>query len=560
MVRYPRLAAPALLVAGLLLPAAAHAAPAAAGEPRPVAGPEVRQSVRVTPLRDPALAASIATRLNVSDPEIMRIEGLPAAATDFALPLPIEGVIRRIQLEPHSVRSATHYRLLVDEGAGQLREFAPGLERTVRGRIEQLPSAAAAGGLVGGGLKLVILHGDGRRTILEPVEGDLHAVYDAAEVLPMPGHACGNEAVAPADPHDAERAPADAGSPVAGGTLDVAELACDADFEYFQDYGSVAEVEARIATVINTVNQQYETQVGITHELTTIIVRTSSIDPYTAFDSFGLLCQFITEWTDNQAAAPRDVAHLFTGRNVDGGTIGRAADIGQTGICVNDGGCSGGQFGTFGSYCFAESDFNGNFVSATDLTAHELGHLWGAFHCNCPSFTMNPFITSANQFSAGSISSIGTYRDTRTCLNVPSEPQIPGPCCLPNNVCIIAPFESECVDAGGTFLGPDADCADCGSLVGACCLSTGACVPLDEATCLAVGGVFAGNGTSCDAGACSDPCPADVDADGEVAFGDLLAVLAVFGPCGGCPEDVDADGQVAFGDLLAVLSAFGPCP
>ncbi len=560
MVRYPRLAAPALLVAGLLLPAAAHAAPAAAGEPRPVAGPEVRQSVRVTPLRDPALAASIATRLNVSDPEIMRIEGLPAAATDFAVPLPIEGVIRRIQLEPHSVRSATHYRLLVDEGAGQLREFAPGLERTVRGRIEQLPSAAAAGGLVGGGLKLVILHGDGRRTILEPVEGDLHAVYDAAEVLPMPGHACGNEAVAPADPHDAERAPADAGSPVAGGTLDVAELACDADFEYFQDYGSVAEVEARIATVINTVNQQYETQVGITHELTTIIVRTSSIDPYTAFDSFGLLCQFITEWTDNQAAAPRDVAHLFTGRNVDGGTIGRAADIGQTGICVNDGGCSGGQFGTFGSYCFAESDFNGNFVSATDLTAHELGHLWGAFHCNCPSFTMNPFITSANQFSAGSISSIGTYRDTRTCLNVPSEPQIPGPCCLPNNICIIAPFESECVDAGGTFLGPDADCADCGSLVGACCLSTGACVPLDEATCLAVGGVFAGNGTSCDAGACSDPCPADVDADGEVAFGDLLAVLAVFGPCGGCPEDVDADGQVAFGDLLAVLSAFGPCP
>ncbi len=557
MVRSARSVAAALLAAGLVLPAATAAATSSGAE-RPVAGPTLRAEVRVTPRRDAALAASIGARLNVVDPSLVELDGLPAEAAAFAVPLPIDGAIHRVDLAPHSVRSASHYRLLVDEGAEQLREVEPGAERTVRGTVDGMPAAAAAGGLVGGGLKLVILHGDGRRTILEPVGDGLHAIYDAAGVVPMPGHACGNEAVAPAEP--VEPAPADAGSPVAGGTLDVAELACDADFEYFQDYGSVAEVEARIATVINTVNQQYESQVGITHELTTIIVRTTSTDPYTAFDSFGLLCQFITEWTDNQASAPRDVAHLFTGRNVDGGTIGRAADIGQTGICVNEGGCSGGQFGTFGSYCFAESDFNGNFVSATDLTAHELGHLWGAFHCNCTSFTMNPFITSANQFSSGSISSIVAYRNTRTCLNVPSEPEIPGPCCLPNNVCIIAPFESECVDAGGTFLGPDADCADCAGLVGACCLPTGACVQLDEATCDIVGGVFAGNGTSCGDTSCGAPCPADIDGDGDVAFSDLLSVLAVFGPCGGCPEDVDADGEVAFSDLLAVLSAFGPCP
>jgi hypothetical protein len=58
----------------------------------------------------------------------------------------------------------------------------------------------------------------------------------------------------------------------------------------------------------------------------------------------------------------------------------------------------------------------------------------------------------------------------------------------------------------------------------------------------------------------SAPCLADVDGDGAVAFGDLLAILSAWGPCPGCPEDVDGDGAVAFGDLLVLLSVWGPCP
>jgi hypothetical protein len=56
------------------------------------------------------------------------------------------------------------------------------------------------------------------------------------------------------------------------------------------------------------------------------------------------------------------------------------------------------------------------------------------------------------------------------------------------------------------------------------------------------------------------PCPEDVDGSGGVDFGDLLAVLAAFGPCGGCPADVDGSGSVDFTDLLGVLASFGPCP
>ncbi len=59
-----------------------------------------------------------------------------------------------------------------------------------------------------------------------------------------------------------------------------------------------------------------------------------------------------------------------------------------------------------------------------------------------------------------------------------------------------------------------------------------------------------------------DPCPADLDGSGSVDFGDILAVLAAWGPCPPqfCPRDLDASGAVDFADLLVILGAWGPCP
>ena len=58
-------------------------------------------------------------------------------------------------------------------------------------------------------------------------------------------------------------------------------------------------------------------------------------------------------------------------------------------------------------------------------------------------------------------------------------------------------------------------------------------------------------------------CIEDITQDGEVAFDDILAVLAVWGPCPPqqeCVEDLDDDGIVGFGDILMLLAAWGPCP
>ncbi len=54
-------------------------------------------------------------------------------------------------------------------------------------------------------------------------------------------------------------------------------------------------------------------------------------------------------------------------------------------------------------------------------------------------------------------------------------------------------------------------------------------------------------------------CVADLDGSGAVDFGDIVAVLAAWGPCGACPEDFDGDGSVTFADLLRVLADWGPC-
>ena len=73
-------------------------------------------------------------------------------------------------------------------------------------------------------------------------------------------------------------------------------------------------------------------------------------------------------------------------------------------------------------------------------------------------------------------------------------------------------------------------------------------------------------------------CPGDIaddfgtlGADGQVSFGDFLALLGLIGPCpGGTPgcigdiaDDFGSpcrDGQVSFGDFLALLGLIGPCP
>lgn len=56
------------------------------------------------------------------------------------------------------------------------------------------------------------------------------------------------------------------------------------------------------------------------------------------------------------------------------------------------------------------------------------------------------------------------------------------------------------------------------------------------------------------------PCSADIDGNGVVGVGDLVAVVTGWGPCAGCPGDINGDGTINVPDLVAVIIAWGPCP
>lgn len=134
-----------------------------------------------------------------------------------------------------------------------------------------------------------------------------------------------------------------------------------------------------------------------------------------------------------------------------------------------------------------------------------------------------------------------------------------GACCFPDSgECLEDLGFAECDAIDGVFAGFGSDCEPepCGLPAGACCLPGGGCIDrVPENFCqLTLGGSWRGPASTCRASTC---CPGDIDGDGAVGFGDVVLLLAEWGPCSpalSCPADLDEDGQVGEADLLVVLA------
>jgi len=175
-----------------------------------------------------------------------------------------------------------------------------------------------------------------------------------------------------------------------------------------------------------------------------------------------------------------------------------------------------------------------------------------------------------------------------------------GVCCMPDGSCEnnggIGLLEEDCAAMGGVWDDSTTDCAeaDCPDPLGACCLQSGACLQLDEATCLSLNGDWGGAASTC-VEFCVDPtgaccfsngncaesltesncldlggtwsegqvcatvcsCPGDSDGDNIVGLSDLLDVLSNWGSGGSSGGDVNNDLSVDLSDLLEVLSNWG---
>ena len=150
---------------------------------------------------------------------------------------------------------------------------------------------------------------------------------------------------------------------------------------------------------------------------------------------------------------------------------------------------------------------SGDSVMVTDctFTANSAGTIGGGMSIGGISVTNCTFEGNSAELSGGGIRTSGfpTLTDCVFCLNLPE-------------------------DVSGGFVNGGGNIFAC--VAGACCFND-SCVVVADVGCIAAGGSYQGNNTTCEASNCTDPCPADIDNSGDVGINDFLDLLAAWGPC-----------------------------
>lgn len=318
--------------------------------------------------------------------DICRISAPMDARRPVDVAASIDGATVTLRLAAYSVFSDD--ARIVTVGAGGV-EHTSIVERvtTMRGDIPELPGATVAASVDETGFRAMLLLPDGSTRWIEPLKGrvegadtDDFVVY-RPEDSPCDGGLCG------AAESFANEAATSSSNPVVNcGGLCVAQLGVDTDFEFNLRYGGATE--SWITSVINTANVRYQSELALTFQVTQLVLRPTPDDPYPdTIDSAIALSSFRLYWNANFASVPRSSTLLFTGKNFIGSVVG----IAQSGTaCVASAG-----------YCLAGGVTDGgpSLACASNITAHELGHVWGALtHCSCPNSTMNTTNTCATTF------------------------------------------------------------------------------------------------------------------------------------------------------------------
>lgn len=330
---------------------------------------------------------------------------LYAELTPFGMPLTLE-------LQKYSLR-ADDFQVLVDDGSGALVPNPAPPIVTYRGIVLQDPSSKVRATYIDGGLTALVWTSNGSLGIQPVPKGapGEHVIYRSQDIVPGPERCGVNTPSLP---------PTGGGSGPQGTGTYICEIGCDADFEYYQENGSnVNSTVNDVEGLLNAVEGIYDNNpINIIYEITTIVVRSNSNDPYTTTSPGGLLNQFQSTWNSTPESNIRqDVAHLFTGRDLNGGVIGIASLFA---ICDPT-----------DHYGLSQAEYTGNFSLRTSLVAHELGHNWSAQHCdaqaNCRimcSFNGGCDGISNLTFASGPQGQIINYRNSIGCDAQLPEPQL----------------------------------------------------------------------------------------------------------------------------------------
>jgi len=286
------------------------------------------------------------------------------------LVIPTPSGVFEILLEPHDVRGADYLaEETVDGGA---RRILPPMEiNTFRGISPGLHGSEARFSIRRDSFEGVILTHD-EWYFFEPMRNftpSAHpselVVYRKSDIRPNVFGTCGttlSHRIGEAHDH-LEPIVMEAGADY------VADVATDGDYEYVTAEGGSAGANSTILDIINQVDGVYTVEINVSLQVIYQHTWDTEEDPYSSTSPSTILSEFRSHWNANFYSVPFDLAHMWTGKNMDGSTIG----IAYVGVVCNARSFSYGVSQRFGSS-------PGKYI----LTAHEIGHNFSASHVGAP--------------------------------------------------------------------------------------------------------------------------------------------------------------------------------
>lgn len=252
--------------------------------------------------------------------------------------------------------------------------------------------------------------------------------------------ACGGSPAAGLDPlgFPVARASASSGgafAPAGAPATRAAVIAVDTDNELMSLKFSNNSTSATnyIAALFVQMNLIYERDLDLVLQVGTTILRPSTTaDPFsvTAFPAnTAILTEFGTWWQNNQAATPRVLAMMLSGKSTN--------DFSSSGIAwlLTSGTYCSQRNGTGGGYSFSEVfKFSGaTAANDTQVVAHELGHNFGVAHTHCTGAAgnFNTGTATLDQCYTGE-SGLGCFAGPQVCPLTASARTLMSYCHLPS--------------------------------------------------------------------------------------------------------------------------------
>jgi hypothetical protein len=296
-----------------------------------------------------------------------------------------------VQLRPNDLR-APNYRAEEVSLDGATREISMPALTTYKGSVEGMAGTDARFTLDGDHVEGMIITPtasyfvEAANKYSSAAAASDYLLYEASDVRPNITRECGtlDEKIAKGAKEMAPSAASATVSPDAFSPMKVVEIATESDGEYTAALGGSANANNDILAVMNGVQAIYQRDLGLT--FTVVFQHTwtdAAADPYTTSgDAAAMLKEFTDYWSRN-ITNPRDVTHLWTGR-----ALGGPAGVAWTGVVCLD-----------PAFSYGLSDRETIAPFRFGIPAHEIGHNFGASHCDGQAGCDNTIMVSTSNQS-----------------------------------------------------------------------------------------------------------------------------------------------------------------